>query len=488
MIVNTITVVGGGTSGWLTAAYLAHNFPEINITIVDKEVGAPVGVGEGTLLNLKPFLDECGFNIDEWFPAVDATYKSSIMFANWEGVGKDVWHPFYKGNRSVSDNIGIHDVWTQVQNYDFKRYAMAHYDASVLHNAVDASSINEYAFHIDCSKLVAFIKSKIINRVTLVNSDVVNVEYVDNNIKDLALKNGLIITSDLFVDCTGFKNILKTPNKKVTLEGRLFCNTAIAGHVPYKDRGNELKPYVTSEAVDHGWVWQIPVVSRIGSGLVFNRDITSIDEAKDYFVSYWDNRINKEDLKVIDWTPFYIEDMWDGNVVRIGLSAGFIEPLESTGVALITAGVAQLSNAINERHYTEDNIKFFNLQMKLYFEDSIDFVSMHYAKSDRTSKFWSRVKETWTPSDRMIHHIDLLTNPNIPVPHAGKFNYVFNGANWSVWLIQLGYPVAKRNTHIPDNIAEEILNKNYIRYEKYRHVSSRHHASEIDRLAEFYKL
>jgi tryptophan halogenase len=180
--------------------------------------------------------------------------------------------------------------------------------------------------------------------------------------------------------------------------------------------------------------------------------------------------------------------MWDGNVVRIGLSAGFIEPLESTGVALITAGITQLSNAIHERYYTEENIKFFNLQMKLYFEDSIDFVSMHYAKTNRTSKFWTWVKDTWKPSGRMLHYLEQLNDPSIPIPYNGKFNYIFDGANWSIWLIQLGYSVAKRNSRIPDNLAEEILNKNYIRYEKYRHVWSRHHASEIDRLTEFYKL
>jgi tryptophan halogenase len=488
MKVNTITVVGGGTSGWLTAAYLAHNFPEVKITIIDKEVGTPVGVGEGTLLNLKPFLSECGFSVDEWFPAIDATYKSAIMFANWQSAGKDVWHPFYKGNRPVTGNFGIHDIWTQVQDYDFKKYAMSHYDASVLHNTVDSGTTQEYAYHIDCSKLVAFVKEKIKNKVRIINSDVVNIDYTNGNIKDLTLKNGSKIVSDLFIDCTGFKNILKSPNKRVTLEGRLFCNTAIAGHVPYEDRNNELNPYVISEAVDHGWVWNIPVVSRIGSGLVFNRDVTSIDEAKDYFVNYWNNRIKKEDLKVIDWTPFYNEDMWDGNVVRIGLSAGFIEPLESTGVALITAGITQLSNAIHERYYTEENIKFFNLQMKLYFEDSIDFVSMHYAKSDRTSKFWSWVKETWKPSDRMLHYLEQLNDPNIPIPFNGKFNYIFDGANWSIWLIQLGYYVAKRNTGIPDDTSSKILNKNYIKHEKYRHVWSRHHASEIDRLTEFYKL
>ena len=487
MKVQSITIVGGGTSGWLAAAYLSKNQPDIFITVVDKEVGTPVGVGEGTLLQIGDFLLECGFELSEWFPAVDATYKSSILFANWQGKGKDVWHPFYKGNRVVDEHTRLYDVWSHVQEFDFKKFAMAYYESSVIHKSVDSNNLRDYGYHIDCSKLVQFVQQKLKNKVKLIKSEVVDIVYDNENISSLKLKNNEIISADLFIDCTGFKGLLKKSNKRINLEGRLFCNTAIAGHVPYKDRDNELQPYVISEAVDHGWIWNIPVSSRIGSGLVFNRDITDIEEAKEYFVNYWDNRISKEDCKVIDWTPFYNEDMWSGNIVSIGLSAGFIEPLESTGIALITSAVAQLSNAMRTQYYSKEDVDFFNLQMKIMFEDCVDFVSMHYADNDRDTKFWSYVKNTFKPSNKMLHFIEQLADPSVRIPNSGKFQFVFDGVNWSIWLIQLGVPVAPRKIKYNKDEAENIVIDNYLKNEKYRYLWSRHHATEIDRLKEYFR-
>lgn len=487
MKVDSVIIVGGGTSGWLTAAYLCNNHPDVEITVVDKEVGTPVGVGEGTLLQIGPFLSECGFEFSEWFPAVDATYKSAILFANWQGKGKDVWHPFYKGNRVIDPQTKLYDLWSQAQELDFKKIAMAYYDSSVLHNSVDANNLKHYGYHIDCSKLVEFIQQKLKNKIKLIKSDVVDILYNDESISSLKLKNSETVSADLFVDCTGFKGLLKRSNKRINLEGRLFCNTAIAAHIPYKDRDSELHPYVISEAVDHGWIWNIPVSSRIGSGLVFNRNITDVEEAKEYFVNYWDHRISKENCKVIDWTPFYNEDMWYDNIVSIGLSAGFIEPLESTGIALITSGVTQLSNAIRTQYYTTDDVDFFNLQMKIMFEDCVDFVSMHYANNERDTKFWSYVNSIWTPSAKMSHYLNKLANPSAEIPNAGKFHSVFDGVNWAVWLIQMGFPVASRKTNFSKHEAENILTDNYLKNEKHRHVWSRHHASEIDRLKEYFK-
>lgn len=483
MKVDKIVIVGGGTSGWLTAAYLSNNFPSLSITIIDKEVGTPVGVGEGTLLHIGPFLAECGFEFNEWFKEVDATYKSAILFPNWKEKGQDVWHPFYKGNTRITDSFNLFDLWTQAQHVDFKKIVMAYYDSSVIHNTVDTNNISQYGFHIDCSKLVQYIQKKLQGKITLIRSDVLEVQYNGDSLDYLKLKNFDVIKADLFVDCTGFKNVLRTPKKRINLEGRLFCNTAIAGHIPYQDRYKELRPYVISEAVDHGWIWNIPVSSRIGSGLVFNRNITDIDEAKHYFVNYWNNRISLDDCKVIDWTPFYCEDMWEGNVVGIGLSAGFIEPLESTGIALITNGVTQLANAIYTKFYNEHDVSFFNLQMKILFEDCVDFVSMHYGNNTRKTKFWSYVKDTWKISEKMNHFLEMLKNQHA-LPHDGKFNTVFDGVNWTVWLIQMGYAVVPRNTEFDSQEAEELLLQHYIKNEKFRYVSSSHHASEVDRMRE----
>jgi hypothetical protein len=489
MNVSSITIVGGGTSGWLAAAYLYKNQPDIKITVVDKEIGTPIGVGEATLLSFKPFMEECGFKIEDWFSALDTGYKSGILFSNWRHPNDNIWHPFYKGNRKLRNSVNVWDSWSCNQHLDFKKYALSCYDVSIDYNALDANSIDNYAFHVDCGKLVVFLQEKLKDKINIIRSDVMKVNYTDSNaIESLELKNKELIQSDLYIDCTGFKNVLRKPTNRIDLSDRLFVNTAIACPIPYQNRAAEFKPYAECEAVDHGWIWKIGVASRIGSGMVFNRDITDIDEAKDYFVDHWDNRIKKENIRVIDWDPFYNEDQWAGNVVSIGLSAGFIEPLESTGIGLITYGIGQLNSAIYERRFSDIDRTNFNLQMKILFEDCVDFVSMHYANSSRSSKFWNWVNAKFQPSSRMNHFIEELSNSNISVPNAGKYNYMFGGSNWSLMLIQLGYQPANRNLSISDDIAAELLVKNYIEHEKNRHIWSRPHSKEVDRIAELTKL
>lgn len=485
MIVKNVTIAGGGTAGWLTAAYLKHQIPHLEITLVDKVVKETVGVGEGTLLNIGDFLNECGFPFYEWFTATDATYKSSILFKNWQDKNKDIWHPFFKRPTQVSETFKLQDLWTQNQDLDFKKFASAFYDISI-ENKINTNSLKSYAFHIDCGKLVEYIQNKI--KINFVNSDIVKVNKKDKIIKSITLANGKSITSDLFIDCTGWKNVLGKPEEKIDLQDRLFCNTAIAGHVPYIDKQKEINPYVISEAVDHGWIWNIPVYSRIGSGLVFNRDITDIDVAKDFFVKYWDNRISKDDLKVLDWTPYYYEDMWHGNKVCIGLSAGFIEPLESTGVAMITSGITQLSNAIREQFVTQHDIDYFNKQMQILFEDCADFVSMHYYKNKRKTKFWDWVNNKFVKTDRMNFYIDTLKDKTQPLPYDGHFNSIFIGCNWTTWLCQMDFDISEKITGLTKEQAREHLVKEYILQEKYLANTGVDHLANLDRIREQYRV
>jgi len=439
--VDSIVIVGGGTSAWLCAAYMSHNHPFLKVTIVDKEVGTPVGVGEGTLLSFDKVMNNCGFSIQDWFPKIDAAAKAGILFPGWGTDQSDVWHPF---RFQSIDQLGLSlfDCWASHQEFDFKKYGLTFYENAVEKNLVDITELDAHAYHIDAGKLVTYIQERLVHRrnVVSIKSDVIEIlrDSETHNVVELILKNGQKLSADLYVDCTGFKAILDHESDKVDLSGRLFCDTAIAAHVPYADIDTELRPYVISEQVEHGWVWNIPVQTRIGSGLVFNRTQTSIEEAKDFFVNYWDNRISKDNLKVLDWTPYYKNNIWNKNVVSVGLSAGFIEPLESTGIALIIVGIEQLSFAIDSRSYSDTHVNCYNLIMKGYFEDSIDFVSMHYANPTREGKFWDWVRSTYIKSQRQIHYENQMLRTNVPLPIKG-YGYMFGGSNWFCWLVQMGY-------------------------------------------------
>jgi hypothetical protein len=450
--VDNIVIVGGGTSAWFSAAFLARNL-DVNVTLVDKEVGAPVGVGEGTLLHFDKFLRRCGFPTDAWFDEIDSTFKSGILFPNWGSKDNLVWHPFYLNREYPEFDSSIYEAWTHHQDHDFHGL-QAFFNLSV-NNDVDTENLNYYASHVDASKLVQWIQKQLEDKITIIKSEMVNINRADNGyITSIDLKNGRNVTGDLFIDCTGFRQLLQDNPDRVDLTGRLFCDTAVAGHVPYDNAEFERHPYVISEAVDHGWIWNIPVQTRIGSGLVFNRSITDPEEAKRYFCEYWDNRITPDQLKVIDWTPYYNRNPWDKNVVAIGLSGGFIEPLESTGLATITSGIYELAARIRQKYFVEADVNLFNAVMGAIYEDTIDFINMHYAYTEFDTPFWNWVKETHQMSDAHKWYKRLIKDGE-RLPNDGK-GFFFGGANWLCWCLQIEKEIAATK-NIDSDTARKIL-------------------------------
>ena len=180
--------------------------------------------------------------------------------------------------------------------------------------------------------------------------------------------------------------------------------------------------------------------------------------------------------------------MWEGNRVSIGLSSGFIEPLESTGVGMITAGITQLCNAIREEYVTQLDIDYFNLQLSIIYEDCADFVSMHYFENKRDTPFWNFVKSKFYITDRMEHYINRMKDPDQPLPYAGHWNSMFIGTNWTTWLAQMDFKIAERNTNFTKEDARLILIEEYILKEKYKSLHGVIHSAEIDRLREQFNL
>jgi tryptophan halogenase len=479
-IIRSITIVGGGSSAWLSAAYLSYKLPDVKFKIIDKEIGTPIGVGEATLKNFVPFMKNCGFIFEEYFSNIDMTYKLGILFPNWYKENYEIWHPF-NTNVFLDDSlISLVDLWSFNQQYPFKTYGTCLYDVAKK-NKIDMSEESFYAYHIDCGKLVTFIQNKLKDKIEFIKSKVVSVQRDKENIFSITLSNGNVINSDLYIDCTGFSNILKFMPKRVDLSDRLFCNTAVATHVPYNDVLTEMKPYVTSEAIDIGWVWSIPIQSRIGTGLVFNRELNSIDEAKKRLTEYWKNRVTVNEMKVLQWDPYYNKNFWEGNVVSIGLSAAFIEPLESTGLAFAQYQIEQLLNKIQDRMYNNNDIESYNNDLESRFDECIDFVAMHYSKTERKEPFWLYVKNKFVPSQRFTIIKKLLEESPLLTFHTKK-DQIFSGGNWTCWMAQLGYTVGQTKFPLNKKMSTKYL-KHYIEnIENFRFNHSRDHYLEVQRI------
>tara|TARA_B100000427_G_scaffold216918_1_gene181132 strand:+ start:1981 stop:3420 length:1440 start_codon:yes stop_codon:yes gene_type:complete len=440
MQVKNVVIVGGGSAGWMTAACLAHE-SHVNVTLVDKEIPTPLGVGEATLLSFEKFMNQnCGFDSNEFLAELDAGLKAGILFKNWGYTGNEIWLPFYWLNYPFSDPpVSMIDAWSTAQNIDFKKLEVL-YQTS-MSNIIDRTQLGAgYAVHIDCIKLVEYIQNKIKDKITYINAAV---KELGNT--TLYLKNGDKIEGDLFIDCTGARKLLGNSSfDRVTLSDRLYVNTAVAGPIQYEDRDIEFTPYTTTTAVDQGWIWNTPLQSRIGSGLVFNKDITDVDEAKIHFCNFWNNRIREDELKVIDWTPYYEKAQWDRNVVSIGLSAGFIEPLESTGLGLIIEAIKTLSKLLNDGYCSQYDKDYFNSRMISSYEQCIDYVNSHYSASDIDSPFWNYVRKNYKMSEALETYLKEMTSENQTILPGGK-GFIFGVGNWVHWLVQAGYPLEPRS-------------------------------------------
>ncbi len=473
--IKNITIVGGGSAAWLAATYIQNNHWDLPITVIDKEVGNPIGVGEATVLTFPHFLRKCGINLPEWFRNIDATYKSGIEFPHWKRPNNNVWHPFYLNRSYFAQGCTAYDLWAQKQDLDFRKTALPTYNVN-MNNKLDMwGAFETLAYHIDAGKLVTELQTICGQNVNVIKSDVVKVNKDGNNVTSVELKNGAVHESDFFIDCTGFASILKEADRVELLgEGRLFTNAAVAGHIPYEDFEKECTPYVKCPAVDHGWIWKIPVQSRIGSGLVFNKDITDPEEAKRYFCEHWDNRIKPEDLKLIDWVPYYSKNFWEGNVVSIGLSGGFIEPLESTGLASMTTGVEKLMDMIPQYAYTDANVETYNREMEVWYNDAVDFVNSHYADTEWDTPFWNYVKETHVKSEKHLWYEDWLKDPQRKFYTPVQSRTLFHPPNWHLWLVQMGYPVNVDLNYMPPQEIEFLLRDFQLAEEIRMHTSQSH--------------
>ena len=244
-----------------------------------------------------------------------------------------------------------------------------------------------------------------------------------------------------------------------------------------------MHPYTDCQALEHGWRWRIPTQSRIGTGYCFNRSVTDPDIVADAFVKHWDNRIEKKELRMLDWKPQYVEKFWEGNVVPIGLSAGFIEPLESTGLALMIRGCEFLEECMVDCVYNEYETDIYNVRMKCAFESAVDYVNMHYSYCERKGKFWDYVRLSHDKSGMQKYMEDQINDPDSLTFQDHRSSSFFGGSNWHVWLLQL-MPEVKRKTYWYKDVKEIIP-----RYENYLRKldnSVDQSISQIDLLKEWY--
>ena len=414
--IKKIVIVGGGTAGWLSAAYLNkllnNTRQNCKITLIESSDIPTVGVGEATIPTLIQTFKFLGFSEQEWMTRCNATFKMAIKFVNW-AKGDDVyWHPFSKQHHAGGFPLSYY--WLRNKHngnnisYDYScinaSYLCDIRKAPKTFQAPEYQGAISYAYHLDTGLLATFLKEKSMAAgVDRVVDKVVDVVLNERGfINHLVTEKSGDLAADLFIDCSGFRGILINQALKepfVSYQDALFCDRAIAMTIPYEegDLYNEkdggINPYTSATALKHGWVWHTPLVSRSGNGYVYSSNFTTPEAAEAELRAYLGKKSEKCVARHLKFKVGKTRRTWVKNCLAIGLSSGFIEPLESTGIHLIEAGLKILQRNFPDLTFPEPLIKNYNREIQERYEEIRDFIVLHYCITKREdTPFWQANK------------------------------------------------------------------------------------------------
>jgi len=419
--IRKVVIVGGGTAGWMTAAALSRMVAAgTAVTLVESEEIGTVGVGEATIPSLHDFLRMIDADEDRFVAATQATFKLGIEFAGWGAIGERYIHPFGSFGRAV-EGVGFHQLWLRQSRLPGAAGAVgpladyclcaaaARLDRFARPDANPAAVLSSiaYAFHFDASLFAAYLRARAeADGVVRVEGRVGAVELApgDGAIRAVRLDDGRRIEGELFVDCSGFRSLLLGEALEVPFESWahwLPNDRAVA--VP-SAKAAPLVPYTRATAGAAGWRWRIPLQHRTGNGHVYASAFVDDDRAvRDLFDGLEEPAIG--DPRQLRFTAGMRARLWERNCVAIGLSGGFLEPLESTSIHLIQAGIAKLMALFPDTGGAVAERGEYNRQMRREYEHARDFVILHYHATRRDdSPYWDHVRTMAVPTtlaDRM---------------------------------------------------------------------------------------
>ncbi len=465
---SNIVIVGGGAAGWMAAAALSKvlNSAPANITLIESEEIGIVGVGEASIPDIINFNRMLGISETEFLRATSGTFKLGIEFNDWGKIGDSYFHPF--GSFGVDMNgFDFHQYWLHARRHgndaliqDYSLCSLAAKDQKFTTPSNDPRSVLshlKYAYHFDAAGYAKFLRAYAEKRgVRRIEGKVRDIKSCEDSghIERLTMENGTVVDGDFFIDCSGFRALLLGQTLGVDYRDWshwLPCDRAQAVAC---ERSGPLLPYTRATAQKAGWQWRIPVQHRTGNGHIYSSQFVSDDEAADTLLNNLDGNAMGSP-RLIKFKTGHRNEFWTKNCVALGLSAGFLEPLESTSLYLIQMGISRLIALFPSAQDYHHARAEYNRQMQQQFEQVRDFIILHYAVTERNdSEFWNYCRTMKLP-DSLTRKIDLFES-------AGRvFRYdeeLFSKDSWiAVMIGQNIYP-----KHV-DPIVSTVTPKNLAR-------------------------
>ncbi|RWG43560.1 MAG: tryptophan 7-halogenase [Mesorhizobium sp.] len=466
---KSVLIVGGGTAGWMTASYLAKVFPKLRITVLESDIIPTIGVGEATFSTIKVFFDFLGLPESEWMPHCNATYKLAIKFANWGPEPGHFYHPFQR--YATIDGFNAGEWWLRLkpgQQFDRScfvtpalceaKLSPCFLDGRVFDEKVQdlfadprrkASVLSEhkeqypYGYHFDAALFAKYLRDYATKLgVKQILDDVINVELADDGSIDHVIgKISERVSADLFVDCTGFRGLLLNEALQepfISFKDSLLNDRAVALRVPSTPDTDEIEPFTTATTMSAGWTWNIPLYNRIGTGYVYSSQFITPEMAESELRNHVGSRAENCSANHIKMRIGRSRNSWVKNCIGIGLTSGFVEPLESTGIFFIQHNIEELVAHFPGENIDPDVVASFNRIVGSCIDGVRDFLVLHFKGSGRNdTPFWKAVKQTPLP-DHLEERFQLWRKR---LPNAKSIDSRYHGFeyySYSVMMLGLG--------------------------------------------------
>jgi tryptophan halogenase len=412
--VKKVVIAGGGTAGWVTAAALSRYFgSQLDITLIESEAIGTIGVGESTVPPIVTFHNILGIDEREFMRECAATFKVAIRFDDWGTLGNWYLHPFGRHGQP-SQMIHFYNFWLHARANGHKvplgEYCYEWLAAVKGRFALRENPRVNYAYHFDAALYARYMRKRCEKQgVKRVEGKIRHVKLNPESgyVESLELEDGRSAAGDLFIDCTGFRGLLIEDALQTGYEDwtpYLPCDSAVAFQTIVEEPA---QPYTACYAHTAGWRWNIPVQHRVGNGVVFCSRYMSADEAKDKLVKDSGGTPVK-DPWLVRIKAGRRKKAWNKNVICAGLSAGFVEPLESTSIHTITTAAVRMVNLFPKDGITEPLINHYNELSQYELERIRDFVCMHYHYNQRDdAPFWKECREMAIP-DSLRERVELF--------------------------------------------------------------------------------
>ncbi len=455
-------IVGGGTAGWLSALFVKQQYPWANVTVIASEEIGILGAGEGTTPHFVGFLNRLGITVSDIVKNANGTLKNGIKFVNWKGDNQSYFHGFWETfdlnvfNITDLDDEGlptlvleqmakeesIDDVMFSAQssknnlvNFSPNTSLNSKGDNPLYH----FNELSNYGLHFDARLLAKYLKKVSMYRgIKFIDSKIQNIVSDDDGfIKTIETERGDKIPSDFVFDCTGFAREIIGKHFNTEWESysdSLPMKRAIPFFLPIDE--NVIPPYTESTALKYGWMWKIPVQTRYGCGYVFDSDYITDEQAKDEIREIYGDDVEFGNPFKFDAGRY--KESWVKNCVAIGLSSGFVEPLEATSIwTSITALRQYFSNNLGAIERNKFFIDRYNTKINKFQDDTKDFIYLHYYTTREDSDFWKEFKEKNKPTENIQKYIDVCQQT---VPDK-DFIYSINQAYGNASFLPVTYGV-----------------------------------------------